>query len=94
MVQAVGVVSVAVVASWSLTVPASLVLGVVSFLVVDGFVQGTLGQLSWDGQRDLILVLIMLLLPGLSAELAYEVRRDRSPHETVASTTSSRSDGG
>jgi len=68
---------IAVVASWWLTEPAALALGVTAFLFINGFVQDTQGQLSWDGVPDLLLVLACLALPAMSAELGFEVLRER-----------------
>jgi hypothetical protein len=77
MVLAVGVLVIATVASWWLTVPAAVGLGVTAFLFLDGFVQGSLGQLSWDGAGDLLLLAASLLLPALSAELGFELLVER-----------------
>jgi hypothetical protein len=77
VVVTVGVLVIAVVASWWLTVPAALALGVTAFLFINGFVQDTQGQLSWNGMPDLLLVLACLALPAMSAELGFEILRDR-----------------
>jgi hypothetical protein len=66
---AVVAVGVLVIATWRLTVPAALALGVTAFLFIDGFVQNAQGQLSWNGVPDLVLVLACLTLPAMSAEL-------------------------
>ena len=76
-VLTVGGLLIATVAAWWLTVPASLGLGIIAFLVLDGFAQNSLGQLSWDGTHDLMLLLGALGLPALSAELGFEVLRER-----------------
>ncbi len=91
VVVAVGVLVIAVAASWWLTVPAALALGVTAFLFIDGFVQDAQGQLSWDGIPDLMLVLACLALPAMSAELGFEVLRDRLRHR--AATASRRLEG-
>lgn len=70
---AVGVLVVAVVSSWWLTVPASALLAVASFLVADGFLQGQLGQLQWDGGHDALLLLALLAGCAMSAEIRAEL---------------------
>lgn len=72
-----GVLVIATVSAWWLTVPASLGLGTITFLVVNGFVQNSRGELSWNGGADLVLLLACLLLPAASAELGFEVIRER-----------------
>jgi hypothetical protein len=79
-----GVLVVAAVSSWWLTVPASLGLGTIAFLTMDGFVQNSQGELSWNGGADIVLVMACLLLPALSAELGYEAVRERSRRTAVA----------
>jgi hypothetical protein len=73
----VGVLVVATVSSWWLTVPASLGLGTIAFLMVNGFVQNSRGELSWTGGPDLLLLMACMVLPALSAELGFEVIRER-----------------
>ncbi len=68
-----GVVLVAAVGAWWLTVPASMWLAAISFLVADGFVQGSQGQLVWNGGVDLVLMLALVLACALSAESGYDV---------------------
>ena len=70
----VGVVLIAAVASAWLTLPASLGAGLLAFLVVDGFVQGSYGTLTWDGAEDLALFVGIVLLCLLVAEAAYDFR--------------------
>jgi hypothetical protein len=70
----VGVVVLTTVASVWLTLPATLGQALVSFLVVDGFVEGSYGTLGWHGTYDLMLFTALLLLSMLAAESAYEVR--------------------
>jgi len=65
----VGVVAVAIVASWWLVVPASLALALISFLAVDGFAENQLGQLSWSGNHDAVLLLVLLVSCAVTAEL-------------------------
>jgi hypothetical protein len=90
----VGVLVVATVSSWWLTVPASLGLGTIAFLMVNGFVQNSQGELSWNGGPDLLLVTACLLLPALSAELGFEVLRERKrQRDTVAASRESGMDG-
>jgi len=72
-----GVLVIATVSAWWLTVPASLGLGTITFLVVNGVVQNSRGELSWNGGADLVLLLACLLLPAASAELGFEVIRER-----------------
>ena len=57
-----------------LTLPAALSLAVISFLVVDGFVEGSYGTLSWSGAGDLTLLTAFVLLCLLAAEAAYDLR--------------------
>ena len=66
---AFGVVAIALVVSWWLTVTASLTVAVMSFLVVDGFAEHQTGQLGWSGNRDGILLLVLLAGCALVAEL-------------------------
>jgi len=69
LASTVGVVVVAVVASWWLVVPASLSMALISFLVVDGFAENRLGQLGWNGNRDAALLLVLLVACAVVAEL-------------------------
>ncbi len=90
----VGVLVVATASSWWLTVPASWGLGTIAFLIMDGFVQNSQGELSWNGGSDLLLLLACLLLPALSAELRFEVLRERKRRrETVAASGGRGMDG-
>jgi hypothetical protein len=71
-VTVVGVLVVAGCASWWITAVAGLVVAGISFLVVDGFVQGEYGNLTWNGAADaLLLVLLVLVCLGAS-----EARRE------------------
>jgi hypothetical protein len=65
----VGVVVVAVVASWWLVVPASLSMALISFLAVDGFAENRLGQLGWNGNQDAVLLLVLLVACAVAAEV-------------------------
>jgi hypothetical protein len=75
----VAVVAVAVIASWWLTLPSAMWLAGVSILVVNGFVEGTLGQLSWHGVTDVYLVLGL----ALGCALVTELRRDVDQHASA-----------
>jgi hypothetical protein len=81
LVGSIGTVVVAAVAAWWLTLPASLVAAVVSFLVADGFIQDQMGQLSWNGSADAQFLLALVVLSAISAsihgELIDEARRGR-----------------
>lgn len=57
-----GVVVIAAVASWWLTAPSGLATAVIAFLVVDGFVDGQYGNLSWNGVGDAVLLITLALL--------------------------------
>ena len=70
------VISAAVVSLW-LTLPAAVGEGLFAFLVVDGFVQGSYGTLTWDGAEDLALLAGIVLLCLLVAEAAYDFRWSR-----------------
>jgi hypothetical protein len=70
---AIGTVVIAAVAAWWLTVPASLILAVVSFLAVDGFAQNQLGQLGWDGNHDAMLLLALLTFGAIAASIHAEM---------------------
>lgn len=83
---AVGVLVVAVVSSWWLTVPASVLVAVTSFLVADGFLQGQLGQLQWDGGHDALLLLALLVGCAMSAEIRAELLQEA--HRRRAQPTS------
>jgi hypothetical protein len=77
----VGVLVIAVVASWWLVVPASLSMALISFLTVDGFAENRLGQLGWNGNHDAVLLLVLLVGCALVADLrsgAVEQARRRS----------------
>ena len=85
-VLVVGVLVIATVSAWWLTVPAAVGLGVMAFLFIDGFVQDAMGQLAWDGTHDLLVLLACLVLPAMSAELGFELlseRLGRRPPPTV-----------
>lgn len=73
-----GVVVAAAVASWWLTAPAALVSAAVAFLVVDGFVLGHLGDLSWDGTPDAVLLVVTVLACLLATEARREVDTARA----------------
>ena len=82
---AVGVVVIAVVASWWATVPGSTLVAVVSFLVADGFVQDQFGQLHWNGSADAALLLALLVGCVVSADVRSELIEDsRLPHPAEA----------
>jgi len=70
-----------------LTVPASLGLGTIAFLIMNGFVQNSQGELSWNGGPDLLLLLACLLLPALSAEFGFEVLRERQRRRQSAAAS-------
>lgn len=80
----VGIVVLATVASVWLTLPATVGQAVVSFLVVDGFVEGSYGTLDWHGTYDLMLLTALLLLSLLAAESAYELRWSKPDRSTRA----------
>jgi len=82
-VLVVGVLVIACVSAWWLTVPAAIGLGVMAFLFMDGFVQNAMGQLAWDGTRDLLLLLACLVLPAMSAELGFEILNERERRRSV-----------
>ena len=90
----VGVLVIATVSGWWLTVPASLGLGTIAFLMINGFVQNSRGEPSWNGGPDLLLLLACMLLPALSAELGFEVLRERKRRrDKVAASRGSGMDG-
>jgi hypothetical protein len=66
---ALGAGVIAVAAAWWLTVPASMVAAAVSFLVVDGFVQGRMGELGWDGTTDAVILVALLASCAIAAEV-------------------------
>jgi hypothetical protein len=82
LVAVLVVVAIAVVAAWWTTVPSSVLLALVSLLVADGFVQDQMGQLSWNGNQDGLLLLALLVGCAVSAdvrsELIAESRRRRA----------------
>jgi hypothetical protein len=83
----VGVVVSAALASLWLTLPAAVGEGLFAFLVVDGFVQGSYGTLTWDGARDLALLAGTVLVCLLVAEAAYDLRWSKpAPVGDAAST--------
>ena len=69
----IGAGVIATVAGWWLTIPAAACMALVAFLVVDGFVQGRFGQLSWDGLPDAIVLVGLLVVCALSAELRHDL---------------------
>jgi hypothetical protein len=73
LTAAIGTVVIAAVAAWWLTVPASLVMSVVSFLAADGFIQNQLGQLQWDGNHDAMLLLALLTSGAIAASIHAEI---------------------
>ena len=81
VVLTAGVVVSAAVASLWLTLPAAMGEALFAFLVVDGFVQGSYGTLTWGGAEDLALLAGIVLLCVLVAEAAYEVRWSRPPRQ-------------
>lgn len=74
-----GAVVLAAVAAWWQTVPAALCTASVTFLVVDGFVLSSLGDLHWDGLPDAALLLVLLLVCLVSPE----ARREHTEARTV-----------
>jgi len=72
-----GAVVIAAGASWWLTIPAALGSAALAFLVVDGFVLGRLGDLSWDGTPDAVLLVVLVLACALSSEACHEVHAAR-----------------
>jgi hypothetical protein len=81
LLGSIGAVAIATIAAWWLTIPASVAAAALSFLVADGFVQDQMGQLSWDGSHDTLLLLSLLVLSVIAAsihgELIDEARRHR-----------------
>ena len=67
-------------ASLWLTLPAALGQAVFSFLVVDGFVEGSYGTLGWNGAGDLALLTAFVLLCILAAEAAYDLLWSKPRH--------------
>ncbi len=65
----VGAVTLAAMASWWLTVPASAVSAAIAFLVVDGFIQGSGGDLVWDGAGDAWLLLALLCASAVVSDI-------------------------
>lgn len=65
---------------WWCTVPAAVTVAVVAFLVLDGFVLGGLGDLSWDGLADtarLAVLVLAALAVAVERSTAIAYRRDR-----------------
>jgi hypothetical protein len=60
-VATVGAVLIATIASWWLTFGPALVAALIAFLMVDGFVDGQLGTLSWNGSGDAALLVILVI---------------------------------
>lgn len=79
-----GVVAIALVAAWRLTLPAATLMGILTFLVVDGFVQNRFGELGWDGAPDLALLVVLLV----GCCLVAESRHDRIRHVRARSGSS------
>ena len=77
VVLVVGMVLSAATASVWLTLPAALAEAGLSFLVIDGFVDGSYGTLTWDGTGDLALITALVLACLLAAEAAYDLRWSR-----------------
>lgn len=73
----IGILAIAVAASWWATVPSSVWVAVVSLLVADGFVQNQMGQLGWDGNHDALLLLALLVGCALSADVRTELIVER-----------------
>ena len=67
-------------ASLWLTLPAALGQAVLSFLIVDGFVEGSYGTLGWNGASDLALLTAFVLLCILAAEAAYDLLWSKPRH--------------
>lgn len=74
----VGIVIIAALASWWLTAPAALLSATLAFLVADGFVLGTKGDLSWNGLPDAALLVVIVLACLVSTGARREVARGRS----------------
>lgn len=74
-----GAVVIAALASWWLTATPALVSAGLAFLVVDGFVLGQLGDLSWNGLSDtaLLVVLVIGCLGATEARREVDLARAR-----------------
>jgi hypothetical protein len=77
-VSIAGLVVLCALAGWWLTGPSAAVLGGITFLVADGFVQDSAGQLGWIGAADAALLLALVLVPMLSSALATGARREQA----------------
>lgn len=82
-VAVVGAAVIAAAASWWLTIPAALGAVALAFLVIDGFVLGQLGDLSWDGTPDAALLVVLVLACVLSSEARREVSDARRQRGSV-----------
>ncbi len=82
-VAVVGAAVIAAGASWWLTIPAALGSAALAFLVVDGFVLGQLGDLSWDGTPDAVLLVVLVLACVLSSEARREVSAARPQRDDI-----------
>lgn len=79
LTSAIGVLVIALLSAWWVTVGASLVVALTSFLVVDGFAEHQMGQLAWSGNRDGVLLLALLAACAVVAEIrsgTIEMRRN------------------
>lgn len=82
-VAVLGAVVVVATASWWLTIPAALIAASLAFLVLDGFVLGRLGDLSWNGTPDATLLVVLLLACVLSSEARRELSVTRPARDQV-----------
>lgn len=82
-VAVLGAVVVVATASWWLTIPAALVAASLAFLVLDGFVLGRLGDLSWNGTPDAVLLIVLVLACVLSSEARREVSAARPQRDDI-----------
>lgn len=80
----VGAVTIAVVASWWLTLPAGLASAALAFLVVDGFILDRMGDLSWNGVPDAVLLVVLVLACLLASEARREVDAVRSSKRPIS----------
>jgi hypothetical protein len=78
-----GALVVATVASWWLTAPGAVVSAALTFLVVDGFVLGTLGDLGWNGMSDAALLVVLVVACVTSAEARREVDLERAQRSGI-----------
>lgn len=72
-----GAIVIAAVASWWLTIGPALLSALIAFLMVDGFVDGQLGTLSWDGSPDAVLLVILVISCLCATEARTEIEAVR-----------------